>query len=153
MTAVRLHSARFRLTLVTAAFAAIVLAAAGCKEVEEESAAGYEPSRLEAIKGHDERKRVIFTAEGARRVGLQTAPVRRAGGDKVVPYAVIIYDAKGRTYVYTSPQPREFVRAVVEVRRIDGGRAFLSEGPATGTRVVTVGATEVYGTELEIAEH
>jgi hypothetical protein len=32
-----------------------------------------------------------------------------------------------------------------------GARALLRAGPRPGTRVVTVGATEVYGTETEIA--
>ena len=41
-----------------------------CKEVEEESAAGYEPSKLEPIKGKSEDfQRVTFTDEGARRIG------------------------------------------------------------------------------------
>jgi hypothetical protein len=39
----------------------------------------------------------------------------------------------------------------VDVDRIQGTRAFLSRGPAAGTRVVTVGAAEVYGTELDVA--
>ena len=39
----------------------------------------------------------------------------------------------------------------VTVDRIEGKRVFVSKGPAAGTKVVTVGATEVYGAELEIA--
>ena len=43
------------------------------------------------------------------------------------------------------------MRAEVKVDRIDGDRVLLSEGPPAGTKVVTVGAAEVYGAELEIA--
>ena len=46
------------------------------------------------------------------------------------------------------------VRGLLGARldRIEGQRVYLSDGPPAGTAVVTVGATEVYGTELEIAE-
>ena len=43
------------------------------------------------------------------------------------------------------------MRADVVVDRIDGDRVLLTEGPRPGSRVVTVGAAEVYGAELEIA--
>jgi hypothetical protein len=133
---------------LTLALAALALSA--CKEVEEGSASGYEPSKLEAVKGSDV-KRVTLTPEAARRTGLRTAPVRRAGAHKVVPYSALIYDADGKTYVYTSPKPLSFVREEVAVDRIDGARVLLSEGPRVGTPVVTVGVFEAYGTELEIA--
>lgn len=134
---------------VALALAAVPLSS--CKEVEESSSAGYEPSKLEAVKGTDV-KRVTLTAEGARRAGLQTAQVERVGPHTVVPYAALIYDAEGKTYVYTSPKPLSYLRAEVEVDRIDGDRVFLSRGPPSGTEVVTTGAAEVHGAELEIAE-
>jgi hypothetical protein len=126
---------------------------AGCTEVETESATGYEPSKLEPVKGAGDVQRVIFTAEGARRIGLRTATVRRSGRHTVVPYAALLYDPEGKTYVYTSPSSLEFVREEVQVRRIEGDRMVLSDGPPVGTEIVTVGATEVYGTELEVPSH
>ena len=122
-----------------------------CREVETETETGYEPSSLEPVKGSTDLVRVKFTAEGAKRTGLQLAPVRRNGEHKIVRYAALIYDPEGRTYVYTSVTPLSFVRKEVEVDRIEGKQVFLTRGPAVGTRVVTVGAAEVYGTELEVA--
>ena len=136
-------------TVLVVAIAGV--AAAGCKEVEEETAKGYEPASTEAVKGGGDVKRVTFTAEGARRVGLRTAPVRHSGDEEVVPYAALVYDAEGRTWVYGRTGSLTFVRRRVDVDRIQGTRAFLSRGPAAGTRVVTVGAAEVYGTELDVA--
>ena len=127
------------------------LTVAGCAEVESESATGYEPAKLEPVKG--DLKRVIFTAEGARRIGLRTARVRRSAKDKVVPYTALIYSPEGNTYVYTSPKAFEYLRAAVRVRRIAGNRVQLSDGPPVGSEVVTVGATEVYGAELEVPSH
>jgi multidrug efflux pump subunit AcrA (membrane-fusion protein) len=131
------------------ALAAAALPIAGCTEVETERATGYEPSTLEPVKGNEDLKLVRFTAEGAKRVDLQTASVRR----NVVPYAALIYDPEGKTFVYTSPKPLEYLREEVEVDRIDGDRVLLSRGPPAGTRVVTVGVAEVYGTELEVPSH
>jgi hypothetical protein len=126
---------------------------AGCSEVESESSTGYEPAKLKAVNEHGDLQRVIFTAEGARRIGLRTARVRRSAKRTVVPYTALLYDPEGKTYVYTSPRALVYVRAEVQVRRIDGARALLSDGPPAGTEVVTVGATEVYGTELEVPSH
>ena len=127
----------------------LALTLAGCTEVEEKETHGYEPSKLTELGG--EAKRVTFTAEGARRVGLQRAPVRSERGRKVVPYGALLYDKDGKTSVYVASSPLSFQRAQVEVERIQGGRVFLRHGPAAGAQVVTQGSTEVYGTELEIA--
>ena len=128
------------------------LGVAGCKEVETESATTYTPDKLEEVKGSkDDLKRVSFTPEAAERTGLRTAPVRREGGRTVVPYDALIYRPDGSTYVYTSPKPLEYLRAEVKVDRIDGDRVVVTKGPPAGTKVVTVGAPEVYGAELEVA--
>ena len=132
----RLPSARLVLTLG-------VVALSGCTEVESESETGYEPSKLG--KAH-----VEFTAEGAKRTGLQAETVERSGRRVSVPYAALLYDPEGRTYVYTSPKELRYVKEQVRVARIDGDRVVLKRGPPAGTPVVTVGAIEVYGTELEV---
>ena len=135
--------------LAVLVLAIAALPVAGCTEVETETATGYEPSTLEPVNGNDDIQRVVFTEEGAKRVDLQTASVRR----NLVPYAALIYDPEGKTYVYTSPKPLEYLREEVEVDRIEGDRVLLSRGPPSGTKVVTVGVAEVYGTELEVPSH
>jgi hypothetical protein len=130
--------------------ALVAVSASACAEVESAAVEGYEPSHIEEVEG-SEFMRVTFTREGADRTGLETATVRTARGQTVVPYAALIYDPAGKTYVYTSPKPLTFMRAEVKVRDIRGDRAMLSDGPPAGTTVVTVGAAEVYGAELDIA--
>ena len=147
----RRSSLRVRLLSAGVMLAVAGLSLSACSEVETETAAGYEPAMLESVKGRDDLKRVTLTAEGAKRIGLKTAKVGRSEGHKVVPYAALIYDPEGDVYVYTSSGPLSFLREEVEVRRVDGNRALLSTGPPAGTTVVTVGAAEVYGAELEIA--
>ena len=67
---------------------------------------------------------------------------------RVVPYAAVYYDATGAAWVYVSAQPLTFERQRVTVERIVGEQAVLSDGPSTGTTVVTVGAPLLYGAEI-----
>jgi hypothetical protein len=69
---------------------------------------------------------------------------------KVVPYSAVLYDLHGETWVYTSPEPLVFVRHPVRIDYIEGELAILSEGPPSGTDVVTVGAGELFGAETGI---
>jgi len=69
---------------------------------------------------------------------------------KVVPYAAVLYDPYGKTWVYTSPEPGVFVRKRINVDFIEGDEAFLTEGPPIDTQVVEVGVAELYGAEFEI---
>ena len=116
-----------------------------------ELASHREPAKLEPIKGTDVQ-RVIFDAEAAERVGLKTAQIRQNGKEKIMPYAALIYDAEGGTYAYTAPEPLTYVRQQISIDHFDGDNVVLSDGPPTGTEVVTVGVDEVYGTEFEVEE-
>jgi hypothetical protein len=128
------------------------LSFSACKEVESEEAEGYVPAKLEAVKGaDDDLQRVIFTKEGEARTAVETADIRRAGDRKVIPYAGLIYNDEAKTFVYTNPKPREYLRAEVTVDRIEGDHVLLSKGPPAGTKIVTTGAVEVYGAEIDMA--
>lgn len=111
------------------------------------------PANIEHIDG-TELIRVTLTEKAIERVGLETTTVReeQLGGTqhKVVPYSSLLYDPKGKTWVYTSPKARTFVRAQVDVHRIEGERVFLRDGPPVGTVVASVGVAELYGTEFEV---
>jgi hypothetical protein len=69
---------------------------------------------------------------------------------KVVPYSAVLYALSGDAWVYTSPEPLVFVRRQVTIEHIDQDSAVLSDGPAVGTQVVTVGAAELYGAESRV---
>jgi hypothetical protein len=115
------------------------------------------PDRVEAIAGSP-FKRIVLTPEGASRIGIQTSTVRRARIDPrgrmgtVIPYGAVLYDDQGRAFTYTRPLPLQYVRHPIAIDHIAGGLAFLSSGPPAGTRVVTVGAEELFGAELGVAE-
>ena len=121
----------------------------GCRGAES-VAEPYEPASVATLAGV-EVKQVTLTQEAARRVALQTVPTRRSGQHVVVPYASLIYDGQGATWVYATTAPLTFLRASVVVDRIDNDDVLLTRGPAVGVSVVTVGVAEVWGAELDIA--
>lgn len=128
------------------------VALAGCGETTSSEAAGESPATLEAVKGTD-LSRVVVTEKAAERLGIEMVPVREGTGGaatRVIPYASVVYDPSGATWVYTSPESLTFVRTPVTVEDVDGDEAVISDGPETGTEIVTVGTAELYGTEQEI---
>jgi hypothetical protein len=129
---------------------AAIASLAGCAEIESVMAEPYEPAHLEST-GPDQPKRVILTEEAVHRTELQTTTVRLEDGDLEVEHAALVYDQKGKPWVFTVVGPRTYVRAPVEIKEIDDELMILASGPPAGTEVVTVGAIELWGTELEIA--
>ena len=128
---------------------------AACAKAPEAPASEERPAKVEHLEGANPTS-VVLTEEAARRLDIQTAPVREeqvSGAQRIVlPYAAVLYDAEGNAWVYTSPEPLTFVRNPIVVDHIDGDTAVLSEGPPSGTAVVTVGATELFGSESEFEE-
>ena len=110
-----------------------------------EGPAPPEPAKVTKLAGGAEQ--ITLTADAARRIDVKTAAAIADGGNTVIPYAAVLYDPDGAAWTYTSPKPLVFVRADITVDRIDGERAILAKGPAPGTAVVTVGATELWGVE------
>lgn len=105
------------------------------------------PANVETIEG-SKVKRVRVTEKAAKRLDIQTAEMGKEGADGLsAPYAAIVYDISGGTWVYTMPEALTYVRQSVVVQGIKGDKAFLKSGPVAGTKVVTVGVAELYGTE------
>jgi len=128
----------------------------GCApRTSEAEETGSRAVKVEAIDG-SELKRVILTAEAAQRLDIQTTTVRsmqvKGTLRTVVPYAAILYDKEGNTWVYTSTEALAFVRAAVTIDYVDGDLAILSMAPRLCTTVVTVGAAELFGSEEEFEE-
>jgi hypothetical protein len=82
------------------------------------------------------------------RVELQLAGADETRKKRVVPYSAVYYDGKGVAWVYVNVKPLTYERQRAGVERIAGDWAVLTEGPAAGTPVVTVGAALLYGTEI-----
>ena len=110
---------------------------------DSSAASTSKPATVEPLKG-TAVSRVSLTARAAERIGIETtavreAPVARSGREtlrKVVPYAAVLYDAHGDTWVYTSLEPRVFVRHPIAIDYIEGD---LGRTPALITELVALG--------------
>ena len=123
----------------------------GCAEIEVPLAEPYEPAHLEST-GPDQPARVILTEEAQHRVQLQTTLVKPHGADVSLDHAALVYDKKGKPWVFTVIGPLTYIRAAVGIKEVNENNVvILSSGPPAGTEVVTVGAIELWGTELGIA--
>jgi len=141
-----------RLTLALLIIIGLQLTACASASAPEEE---NKPVTLEPIAGTD-LNRLTLTEKAAERLGLETAPVvsqQVDGADRlVVPYAALLYDPSGQAWVYVNVEPLVFMRQAITVDSINGNDVVLSEGPEAGTNVVTLGATELYGSEEEFEE-
>lgn len=138
--------------LMIACLLAAALPLAGCdskasKAKDEKAAAppaSVQPTEVQGIS------RITLTEQAAQRIGIQVEAAQAASKGVVVPYSALLYEASGSEWVYTNPEPLVFKRAAVKVERIDGDKMYLAKGPAHGTKVVIVGAAELFGAEFEI---
>jgi hypothetical protein len=88
-----------------------------------------------------------------RQLGAEgTKKIANSHKMKVIPYSALLYDPNGGEWMYTNPEPLVFVREKIIVDRIAGDKAILKKGPPVGTKVVTVGVTELYGAETGIGK-
>jgi hypothetical protein len=120
---------------------------AGCAQAPS-SAAKEEAIKIEKHEGSPST--ITLSERAAERLGIETAEIRGEGAQKVIPYAAIIYDAQGATWTYATAASLVYERASIAIDRIDGDNAFLTDGPPSGTAVVTVGAAELYGAETGV---
>jgi hypothetical protein len=142
------HSRSWLITLVLISALGIVVYSGVA--ADETGAGQSEPVYVEPIDGSS-LSRITLTEQAAERIDLATTPVADDASNgvpnKVIPYSAVIYSPNGETWTYTSPEPHVFVREAIAIERIEGDKAILTEGPAAGTEVVTVGAAELLGAE------
>ncbi len=88
-----------------------------------------------------------------QRVFVEVALSGNGADQKVVPYAAVLYDVEGGTWVYVKdPDALAFTRESITVDYIEGDLAFLLAGPPSGAEVVTVGGSELYGAETGVSK-
>lgn len=124
------------------------LASSACSAPAESETAVNHAAVIEAIEG-SELSQVTLSERAAERLAIETQAMA-AGAQMSVPYGAVLYDAQGATWVYTQTEKLNFVREPITVDHIDGDTALLTAGPTAGTLVVTVGAAELFGAEMDV---
>jgi hypothetical protein len=153
---------RFKGGLGAGLAVAAALLATGCAGSAEEAGPESQVAVVEPVDGTNV-SRVTLSAHAAERLGIETAliehgPVTGPGASAPdsaqtsVPASAVIYDAKGRAWLYTTPEPLVFIREPIVIASELGRVDVLRSGPPPGTTVVTVGAQELWGTEYEVGE-
>jgi hypothetical protein len=141
--------ARFTALMVTA-FTVCLAAPCASALAAETGVKKIIPARVEAT--NDAKiKKITLTPKAAERLGILIDEVRAdPSGRRIVPYASVLYDLTGKTWVYISADPLTFVRGAVVIDTIKGDNVYLTDGPPTGTKVLAAGVPEVFGTEVKV---
>lgn len=135
-----------RWTVIVLIVAGMILSACGPRAAEEATTEDG-PAKIEHLDGA-QPTRVTLTEEAAKRLDIQTVPVQGT----TIPYSAVLYDTEGKTWIYLNTAPLTFLRSPVTVDHIDGNQAFLSKELPADSKVVTLGAEELYGSETEFEE-
>jgi hypothetical protein len=123
-----------------------VLGVAGCGGSSPPPARQIPPARMERA-GTSGVLSVVLTPLGAQRIGIQTTPSVTARNLVVVPFQALLYEADGRTVVYTRTGTDTYTRQFITVAAINGNQVLVSSGLPAGAQVVTVGAEELLGVQ------
>ena len=79
-------------------------------------------------------------------------PLHTNASYRVAPWSAVVFDIYGGSWVYVQTASRTYIRQRVEVEFVDKSGdeplAVLRSGPEVGAEIVTVGASEIFSTEI-----
>ena len=131
---------------------AVALPLAACGE--DSAADKIEPYEL--VAESDEINTVVLTERASERLVMETVPVSEQTVDGAtrltVPYAAIIYDSNGDTWVYVHPEPLSYRRSEITIDYIEGDLVVLEDGPEPGTEIAITSVAELYGADTGVGK-
>lgn len=125
----------------------------GCVKTTESAKAAKAPAHATVV-AQDATKvgRITLSEAATKRLGIEFAEVKVDGERLQAPYNALLYDASGREWVFVSSAPNVYTRTDLKVETIEGDKVLYSKGPPAGTRLVTMGAAELYGIEFGVGK-
>jgi hypothetical protein len=144
------------LAVSVAALAVITVGASGCSEAGASNEENPETAVTVESAGEDQPARLTVSERGEERLGIRTEPVKPLtgqpnGATEMISYSAVVYDEDGKSWAYSAPSPRTYVRVPIDISSITGKTVQLKSGPPVGTQVVVVGAPELVGAEAGIS--
>jgi hypothetical protein len=138
------------------ALAVITVGASGCSEAGASNATNSETAVTVESAGEDQPARLTVSERAEQRLGIRTEPVRPISGQangatEIISYSAVVYDADGKSWAFSAPSPRTYIRVPIVINSITGKTVQLKSGPPVGTQVVVVGAPELVGAEAGIS--
>lgn len=82
------------------------------------------------------------------RVAVEIPTLDSKAQSLVIPFNAVLHDIHGGQWVYAQTGEHTYTRKRIQVARIAGDEAVLASGPPVGTKVVTGGSAELFGTEF-----
>jgi hypothetical protein len=136
--------------------AAITVGASGCSEAGASNEESPDTAVTVEENGEDQPARLTVSERAEQRLGLRTEPVRPLtgqanGATEAIAYSAVVYDADGKSWTFSAPSPRTYIRVPIVISSIAGQTVQLKSGPPVGTQVVVVGAPELVGAEAGIS--
>ncbi len=86
------------------------------------------------------------------RVTVQLTLLDSDKAKPVLPGTAVFYDSQGAAWVYIQIEANVFERRRVDVQTVIDDRVILARAPPKGSKVVIIGAMELYGTEFGIGK-
>ncbi len=136
--------------------AAITVGASGCSEAGASNEENPETAVKVETAEEGQPARITVSERAEQRLGLRTEPVRpltgqATGATEVIAYSAVVYDEDGKSWTFSAPSPRTYIRVPIVISSITGQTVQLKSGPPVGTQVVVVGAPELVGAEAGIS--
>ena len=135
--------------------AAITVSASGCSAAGASNEENPETAVKVETAQEGQPARITVSQRAEQRLGLRTEPVRpltgATGATEVIAYSAVVYDEDGKSWTFSAPSPRTYIRVPIVISSITGQTVQLKSGPPVGTQVVVVGAPELVGAEAGIS--
>jgi hypothetical protein len=144
------------LAALVATLAMITFSAGGCSEAGAPNEENPDTAVTVETAEEGQPARITVSARAEQRLGIRTEPVRPisgppGGATEVISYSAVVYDPDGKSWAFSAPSPRTYIRVPIEISSISGKAVRLKSGPPIGTQVVVVGAPELVGAEAGIS--
>jgi hypothetical protein len=138
------------------AVAVIALGTGGCSEAGASNEENPETAVTVETAEEGQPARIMLSERAEQRLGIRTEPVRPISGQangatEIISYSAVVYDADGKSWAFSAPSPRTYIRVPIAISSIAGQTVQLKSGPPVGTQVVVVGAPELVGAEAGIS--